>query len=89
MSRSSEKAMKAMQQFLNENAAENMSMDEANELLRKFTDDYNSSLPEKVTEKTAKTADDYLELAEEAATKAKAEKYIKKALFTYKNYSNN
>ena len=80
MSRSSEKAMKAMQQFLNENAAENMSMDEANELLRKFTDDYNSSLPEKVTEKTAKTADDYLELAEEAATKAKAEKYIKKAL---------
>ena len=80
MSRSSEKAMKAMQQFLNENVAENMSMDEANELLRKFTDDYNSSLPEKVTEKTAKTADDYLELAEEAATKAKAEKYIKKAL---------
>ena len=42
--------------------------------------DYNNNLPEKVTEKTAKTVDDFLELAEKATTKAQAEKYIKKAL---------
>ena len=80
MSRESEKALKAMHQFLDENGAEDMSMDEVNGLLQKFTTDYNGNLPGRVTEKTAKTADDYLELAEEALTKAKAEKYIKKAL---------
>lgn len=80
MSRESEKALKAMHQFLNENGAEDMTMDDVNGLLQKFTKDYNSNLPGRITEKTAKTADDYLELAEEAPTKAKAEKYIKKAL---------
>ena len=80
MSRESEKALKAMHQFLEENGAEDMSMDEVNGLLQKFMADYNGKLPGRVTEKTAKTADDFLELAEEAPTKAKAEKYIKKAL---------
>lgn len=80
MSRESEKVFKAMHQFLEENGTENMSMNEADDLMQKFMTDYNSNLPEKVTEKTAKTADDFLELAEEAPTKAKAEKYIKKAL---------
>ncbi|MCR5684010.1 MAG: hypothetical protein K6G81_01120 [Lachnospiraceae bacterium] len=80
MSRESEKALKAMHQFLDENGAEDMTMDDVNRLLQKFTEDYNSNLPGRITEKTAKTADDYLELAEEAPTKAKAEKYIKKAL---------
>jgi tetratricopeptide (TPR) repeat protein len=69
-----------MHQFLDENGAEDMTMDDVNGLLQKFTEDYNSNLPGRITEKTAKTADDYLELAEEAPTKAKAEKYIKKAL---------
>ena len=80
MSRESEKALKAMHQFLDENGSEDMTMDDVNGLLQKFTEDYNSNLPGRITEKTAKTADDYLELAEEAPTKAKAEKYIKKAL---------
>ena len=80
MSRESEKALKAMHQFLDENGAEDMAMDDVNRLFQKFTEDYNSNLPGRITEKTAKTADDYLELAEEAPTKAKAEKYIKKAL---------
>ena len=80
MSRESEKALKAMHQFLDENGAGDMSMDDVNGLLQKFTEEYNNNLPGRVTEKTAKTADDYLELAEEAPTKAKAEKYIKKAL---------
>ena len=64
MSRESEKALKAMHQFLEENGAEDMSMDEVNGLLQKFTTDYSGSLPGKVTEKTAKTADDFLELAQ-------------------------
>ena len=80
MSRGSEKALKAMHQFLDKNGTEDMSIDEVNNLLKKFTEDYNSNLPGRVTERTAKTADDYLELAEGAPTKAKAEKYIKKAL---------
>ncbi len=80
MSRESEKALKAVHQFFDENGNEDMTEDELNELLQKFTMDYNANLPGRVTEKTAKTADDFLELAEEAPTKAKAEKYIKKAL---------
>ena len=80
MSRESEKAMKAMHKFLEENHTENMSMDDMDDLLQKFMSEYNNNLPEKITEKTAKTADDYLELAEETADRAKAEKYIKKAL---------
>ena len=39
MSRESEKALKAMHQFLDENGAEDMSMDEVNGLLQKFTED--------------------------------------------------
>ena len=45
MSRESEKALKAMHQFLDENGAEDMSMDEVNGLLQKFTTDYNGKLP--------------------------------------------
>jgi tetratricopeptide (TPR) repeat protein len=80
MSRESEKAMKAVHQFLKESGAEDMPLDEVNALLQKFMTEYNGNQPGRVTEKTAKTADDYLELAEEATTKAKAEQYIKKAL---------
>lgn len=80
MSRESEKALKAMHQFLEENDAEDMPINEVNKFLQRFMTEYNGNLPGRVTEKTAKTADDYLELAEEATTKAKAEQYIKKAL---------
>ncbi len=80
MSMESEKALKALHEFLEENGAEDMSVDEMNKRLQKYMENYNSNLPGKVTEANAKTADDYLELAENAASKAKAEKYIKKAL---------
>ena len=80
MSRESEKVLKSMHQFLEKNRTEDMDEDDINGLLQKFTEEYNGPLPGRITEKTAKTADDYLELAEDAATKAKAEKYIKKAL---------
>lgn len=80
MSRESEKAMKAMNQFLEENSERGKSVDEVNELLQDFMIDYNNNLPGRLTEKTAKTADDYLELAENTEDRAKAEKYVKKAL---------
>ena len=63
MSRQTEKAFKAMHEFLAKNATEDMSMDEVNEMLGKFMEQYNSNIPEDVTEKTAKTADDFVELA--------------------------
>lgn len=80
MSRESEKAMKEIHKFLEEKGTDDMSIDDANELLQEFTTDYNRNPLQRVTEKTAKTADDFLELAEEASDRVKAERYIKKAL---------
>ncbi len=80
MSRETERAFKAIHKALKENGADDMSLEDANVFLQKFMEDYNSNPHTAVTEKTASTADDYLELAEEAPTRAKAEKYIKKAL---------
>ena len=63
MSRHTEKAFKAVREFLAQNATEDMSMDEVNEMLGNFMEQYNSNIPEDVTEATAKTADDFVELA--------------------------
>lgn len=83
MSRESEKAMKKMHEFLEQHATQDMSTEQINALLQEFTQHYNDNLPEPVTEKTARTADDYLELAQEAEEDdqiANALKYAKKAL---------
>ena len=80
MSRESEKALKAMNEFLEKNSTDDMSIEEMNGLLDDFMNEYNNNIPGKVTEKTAKTADDYLELAEETQDKTKADKYIRKAM---------
>lgn len=80
MSRETEKAMKAMQEFLKEQGAEDMSIDDANKLLQGFMADYNRNILQKVTEETAESAYDYLELAEETRNKTKAKQYIRKAL---------
>ena len=55
MGRESEKALKAMHKFLEEKGSEDMTMDDVNDLLQKFTEEYNHNLPGKITEKTAKT----------------------------------
>ncbi len=80
MSRESEKALREMQAFLENHHTEITSEEEINDLVQRFMVNYNNRSLERVTERTARTADDYLELAEEAPTKAKAEKYIRKAL---------
>ena len=48
--------------------------------MQQFMDEYNNNLPEPVTEKTATTADDFVELAMEADDEEGAIRYIKKAL---------
>ena len=80
MSRDSEKVFREINKYMKENADENMSMDEMNDLVQKFMEQYNSNLPEEITEETAKTADDYLDLAENANTKAQALNFAKKAV---------
>ncbi|MDD3339823.1 MAG: hypothetical protein PHS82_13325, partial [Lachnospiraceae bacterium] len=80
MSRDTEKVFKEVHKYLDQNTNENMSMDEMNELIQNFMEQYNGNLPGEVTEKTAETSDDFYELAENAETKAQALKFAKKAL---------
>ena len=80
MSRESEKVLAEMKKYLEETSSEGMSIEELNGLLGQFTKEYTNNRHEKVTERTAKTADDYLALAEETTEKKKAEQYIQKAL---------
>ena len=80
MSRDSEKVFSEINKYIKENADENMSMDEMNDLIQEFMEQYNSNLPGEITEETAETTDDYLELAENANSKAQALKFAKKAV---------
>ena len=73
----SEAFMKALNKHFS-----SMSVDEVdNDALQDFKAKYNQELDMRgpLTEKTAQTADDYLELAENATSKTKAIKYLKKA----------
>ena len=73
----SEAFMKALNKHL-----DSLSVDEVdNETLQAFMAKYNQDLDLRgpLTEKTAQTADDFLELAENATSKTKAIKYLKKA----------
>ena len=80
MSRATEKVFKQFDAFMEENGNENMSEEELNGLFQKFMDQYNHNLPQQVTEKNAETADDFLELAEDASNEARALKDARKAL---------
>lgn len=80
MSRDSEKVFREINKYIKENADENMSMDEMNDLIQEFMEQYNSNLPGEITEETAETTDDYLELAQNANSKEQALKFAKKAV---------
>ena len=80
MSRQTEKAMKEMQEYLSAHAREGMKEEELNALLNAFMEENRGKMPAKMTEKTAVTSDDYMELAEEAENDASRLKYAKKAL---------
>lgn len=80
MSFMSEKVMKKANEFLADHLTENMSEEEIQELLNQFMYEHNQNLPGRLTEKTAKKASDFLELAEGAINEKTAMRYAKKAL---------
>ena len=80
MSRDSEKVIKAMHEYIDKYGNEDMNEEQMNSLMQQFMEEYNSNLPEPVTEKTAKTSEDYVELAESTEDIGKAGIYAKKAL---------
>ena len=80
MSFMSEKVMKKANEFLANHLTENMSEEEMQELLNQFMYEHNQNLPGRLTEKTAKTASDFLELAEGAMSEKTALRCAKKAL---------
>lgn len=71
----------AFMKALNKHLASRSVDDVDNQMLQDFMAQYNQELDMRgpLTEKTAQTADDYLELAENAPSKTKAIKYLKKA----------
>ena len=81
MSFTTEKVMKKMNEYLAQHATDEMSEAEMQELLERFMEEHNRSLPgNRLTEKTAKTAADFLQLAEEATSEKTAFRFVKKAL---------
>ena len=80
MSREGENVLKKINEFMEQNVDENMTKEEADELIQTFISQYNDNIPDMVTEKTARTSDDYYELAEMAEDNAQALKYAKKAV---------
>ncbi|HCA54404.1 MAG TPA: hypothetical protein DEO95_02810 [Ruminococcaceae bacterium] len=78
MSRQTENFFKEFHEYAAEKGAE--TEEELQQLLKEFVTQYNASLPVAVTEENAQTADDYLELAENAKSKKQALKYAQMAL---------
>ena len=77
-----ERAHRELEKYLDEHGSEDMSEDEMNDLLQQFMSEYNSRPHDRLTDKTAKTAEDFVELAEEADEmfdKSNAFRYAKKA----------
>ncbi len=79
MSRNTENAMKQAMEYLSAHQDEIQTDEDANRLLQEFVQQYNSGLIQPRPSQP-ETADDYLELAEDAKTKKAAMGYIKKAL---------
>ena len=73
----SEAFMKALNKHMDSMSIEDLDNDVLQAFMAKFNQDLDTRKP--LTEKTAQTADDYLELAENAPSKTKAIKYLKKA----------
>ena len=79
MSRETEKILKELQHFLDSHADEIESEGDANVLAEQFLAEYDQTC---VAQKdyAPETADDYLELAEQAMSKKKCVEYLRKAL---------
>ncbi len=80
MSKKTEDALRAFHEFMDKNADDDMTEDDFNRLSKQFINEYNGQIRMNVTEKSAKTSADYLELAENTIGKTKKLQYVKKAL---------
>lgn len=80
MSRETEKVFKQMQKYIEQNKSENMDEDGMSAMIDDFMQKYNDSMMVGITEETVRTAEDFLELAENADNEGSALKYAKKAL---------
>lgn len=79
MSRETEKVMKQLIQYIDEHQDEINDDASAEDVARQFIAEFNASRPKNVVN-LPQTADDYLELAEDATTKKKQLEYLAKAL---------
>lgn len=83
MSKESERSIRAMQEFLEKNVTEDMSVDEVNAFMQEHLTQINQSIPRLETQKDAKTAEDFLILAERAEGDGdiqEALRFVRKAL---------
>lgn len=79
MSRETEKVFKELHKYMKAHTDENMSEEELDDLMQTFMKQYNENL-QYGNNIIAETADDYLEMAEDATSKGEALKYAKKAV---------
>lgn len=79
MSRETEKILKELQRFLDSHADEIKSEDDANALAEQFLAEYDQKCAAQ-KDHAPETADDYLDLAEQATSKKKHMEYLRKAL---------
>ena len=79
MSRESEKVLKELQKFLDAHAEDTKNEADADALTERFFAEYNLKCKEQ-KESAPETADDYLDLAEQATSKKKCVEYLHKAL---------
>lgn len=80
MSKETEKLFKEFHKYLEEHSDDNRTEADVERLMKEFMEQYNSSIPAFVTEKTAESSDDYLDLAFTADNLKDALKYARKAL---------
>lgn len=80
MSRKSEKNLKAMMKYLEENSDETTTDEEIENLLQSYVKQQNAMWSAAAESEQPLCADDYLELAEESKTKKKRLEYLNKAL---------
>ena len=79
MSRETEKVFKELHKYMKAHADENMSEEDLDDLMQTFMKQYNENL-QYGDNFIAETADDYLEMAEDATSRGEALKYARKAL---------
>lgn len=80
MSRETEKVLKQLMAYMEKHQDELADDVDENTLVQQFMEEYNASLPQSKDSVMPQTADDYLELAEDASSKKKKLEYLSKAL---------